>query len=122
VISQQATPKAPVRTDEFVLAPGERKADVQITVPLAAAIYGVIVDNAGNLVPGNSDVRIVEVDGFRWFESRDGRFAFQALGHGPYRLRVQAVGFKEYLTGPLELEPGELRFLKIPLEYVQADQ
>jgi hypothetical protein len=122
VISLQATPRAPVRTDEFVLAPGERKADIQIAVPMAAAIYGIVVDHAGDLVPGISDLHLLDQDDGRYYECRDGRFAFQALGHGPYRLRVRAAGFKEYLTGPLELGPGELRFLKIPLEYVQADQ
>jgi len=122
VISFQTTPKAPVRTDESVLAPGERKADVRLTVPMAAAIYGVVVDDAGDLVTATSDLHLLHEDDARYYECRDGRFGFQALGHGPYRLRVQAAGFKEYLTGPLELKPGELRFVKIPLECDEADQ
>ena len=42
-------------------------------------------------------------------------FGFSGLGPTPFRLRVASSRYQPYLSDPISLEPGELRFVKIVL-------
>lgn len=122
LVSRQTTPRAPTRTEEFILKPGQHKQDIHITVPMAAAIRGIVVDAAGRPVTTIWGLSLLDESGGHGRECRDGRFGFQALGQQAYRLRVRAAGFEEHLSQPIQLEPGELRFVRIQLERDAASE
>jgi hypothetical protein len=50
------------------------------------------------------------------------KFGFSGLGAGPFRLRVESERYQPYLSEPIRLAPGELRFVKIVLHHKAAAQ
>ena len=45
-----------------------------------------------------------------------GKFGFQGISPKAFRIRIHAKGFQNYRSDPINLEQGELRFMKIALE------
>jgi len=125
VTSRQVTPLAPVETDYFTLEPGEHKMDVQMIIPLASALRGIVVNQGGapvkniwnfSLIPEGSDTS-VGGGGLIGGDLISGgeKFSYYALGQIPFRISVKANGFEDYLSDVIQLEPGELRFIRIVL-------
>jgi len=122
----QGTPGAPVETDYFILEPGEHKTDVQIVIPLASALRGLVVDQDGapvknildfRLVPERSDEAVGKGGLIGGNLSSGGpEFGHYAIGQAPFRISVKADGFDDYLSDVIQLDPGELRFIRIVLE------
>ena len=73
------------------------------------SISGTITDPSGSYVPG-ATVRATEADKgtvHTYTTAGDGRYAFPDLPIGPYRLQVQAKGFKEYVQTGIVLEVAQ---------------
>jgi hypothetical protein len=116
--SRQTTPRAPVETDYMTLAPGEERT-INFHIPLAAALRLLVTNAQGQSVKGEVSLTLLFEDGNQWsgFPDRSGhgRFGFYALGQVPFRVQIKAHGFQDYLSEPLKLEPGELRFMRLTL-------
>ena len=73
------------------------------------SISGTITDQTGSYVPG-ATVRAMEVDKatvHTFVTAGDGRYTFPDLPIGPYRLQVQAKGFKEYVQTGIVLQVAQ---------------
>ncbi len=73
------------------------------------SVSGTVTDQSGSLVPGAS-VRMTETDKGTVHmspTSADGRYTFNNLPAGPYRLEVQAGGFKNYSQTGIILQVAE---------------
>jgi len=125
ITSLQVAPLAPVETDYFILEPGEHKTDVQMIVPLAAALRGLVIDQDGAPVKDIGEFILVHERSDR-SEDRGGlidgdlisggeKFGYNPIGQTPFRISIKANGFEEYLSDVIQLEPGELRFIRIVL-------
>jgi len=125
ITSHQVTPLAPVETDYFILEPGEHKTDVQMIIPLASALRGVVVNQDGSpvkniwnfsLIPEGSDISVGK-GGLIGGDLISGgeKFGYYAVGQTPFRISIKASGFENYLSDVIQLEPGELRFIRIVL-------
>ena len=123
--SRQVTPLAPVETDYFILELGEHKTDVQMIVPLASALRGLVVDQDGAPVKNIGDFRMVP-EGSDRSVGRGGliggnlisggeKFGCYAIGQTTFRISIKANGFEDHLSDVIQLEPGELRFIRIVL-------
>ena len=107
------------------LKSGEVSKKLTIQVPLAAAIRGIVVSQDGQLVkespflddgPGNAKRSYVGTANGPWGTS-DGRFGFYGLGTTPFHIRVH--GWQVEPRDEIQLEPGELRFIKVVLKEKQ---
>jgi hypothetical protein len=115
-ISMQNTPIAPVETGYMMLKPGEKRTDISMVVPQAAAVRGIILDETNKPVETVGGVSLMSDDGSGKGASEGSKFGFSGIGQKPFRLRVYATGFEEYWSAKMQLEPGELRFVKIILK------
>ncbi|HEY1205593.1 MAG: carboxypeptidase regulatory-like domain-containing protein [Bryobacteraceae bacterium] len=73
------------------------------------SVSGTIMDPSGSSIPG-ATARITEVDKgivHTVTSNADGRYAFFDLPVGPYRLEVQAKGFKDYVQTGIVLQVAE---------------
>jgi hypothetical protein len=112
--SRQSTPRAPTASDFLSLAPGEERI-VNLQAPPATALRVLVVDQREQLVNGEVTLKFDEGGLSENFQQGVGKFGFSGLGAPPFRIQIQASGFDEYLSEPIQLEPGELRFVKIVL-------
>jgi len=114
----QTTPTAPVASEWMQLGASQAKTDVRLTVPLASAIRGIVVDQQGEPVTKTWDLTYLRADGDNWGHGapHNHRFGTFAIGQQPFRIRVCATGFTEFISGQIRLEPGELRFVKLVLK------
>jgi len=73
------------------------------------SITGAVSDQSGSLVP-NATVVMTETDkatAHTVTTSSDGRYTFNNLPTGPYRLEVKAQGFKNYVQNGIVLQVAE---------------
>src|ERR1022692_2469459 len=73
------------------------------------SVSGTISDQSGSSVP-NATVRMIETDKgtvYTGNSSADGRYTFNNLPTGPYRLEVSASGFKNYSQTGITLQVAE---------------
>ena len=73
------------------------------------SVSGTVTDQSGSIVPGAS-VRMTETDKGTVHTAPtgvDGRYTFNNLPAGPYRLEVQASGFKNYSQTGIILQVAE---------------
>ena len=84
-------------------------------VPLPAALRVLVVDQREQPVNGEVMLRSEEDAQLSNVQQSVGKFGFWMLGAEPFRIRFQATGFDDYRSDPIQLEPGELRFVKIVL-------
>lgn len=112
--SGQTTPMAPVETGYFTLQPGEERVGIELRVPLASAVRGIIVGEDGVPVSGLHDLAIMFEDGRGRGSSEPlrPRFGFSGLGAMPFRIRAEWFTFSDWIA----LEPGELRFVQLTLQ------
>jgi hypothetical protein len=113
-VSRQSTPRAPTASDYLSLAPGEERI-VNLQVPLPAALRVLVVNQREQPVNGEVMLRSEEDAQLSNVQKSVGKFGFWALGPEPFRISIQAAGFDDYRSDPIQLEPGELRFVKIVL-------
>jgi len=118
----------PAASEVITLDPGEVRDGIELVVRPAAAVRGVVVDEAGSEAPAETVIRLLERDrdwglriGARGVihshpEPPSGpRFGLFGRGTEPIRFLVECRGFRTVTTDPIALEPGELRFVKIVL-------
>jgi len=115
--SHQITSSAEVYSDERVLEAGEAKDRVNLRVPQAAAIRGVVVDEEGRPVTDIGPL-IFQNEYRRWQhgEPTDGRFGTFGAPPKPLRITVVANGYEHYTSPEIPLEPGELRFVRVVMK------
>jgi len=73
------------------------------------SVSGTVTDSSGSTVPG-ATVRMIETDKATVHTANttpDGRYTFNNLPTGPYRLEVQASGFKNYAQTGIVLQVAE---------------
>ncbi len=73
------------------------------------SVSGTVTDSSGSSVPG-ATVRMIETDKGTVYTGNttgDGRYTFNNLPTGPYRLEVQANGFKNYAQTGITLQVAE---------------
>src|SRR6516164_103780 len=73
------------------------------------SVSGTVTDSSGSTVPG-ATVRMIETDKATVHTANttpDGRYTFNNLPAGPYRLEVQAGGFKLYAQTGIVLQVAE---------------
>jgi hypothetical protein len=127
---------ASASSDWITLNPNEVSQEVTLKVLLASAIRGIVVSEDGTPIsvdhlegktpefllelvrsppedfPGNQSI---------WYYGRstappgpsDGRFGFYGLNGQPFRIRIRDYELEP--PGPFQLEPGELRFIRVVL-------
>jgi hypothetical protein len=117
-----------VRSEWISLEPGELREGVRLQVPLASALRGVAMFTDGwpaevgdrkhslylDYGPDTQKRQYVGTDNGPW-GPRDSRFGFFGLDDRPFRIRVATPGWEVEPAEPLQLEPGELRFVRITL-------
>jgi len=118
------------RSEWISLKPGESSKAVKLQLALAAAVRGVVVAEDGSLVArglgldygprmeighglGNEIKYYVGTNNGPWGPN-DGRFGFFGLDNRPFRIRVG--GWEVDPSEPIQLEPGELRFVRVTLK------
>jgi hypothetical protein len=111
----------------MTLKPGETSDVVTLKVPLAAAIRGIILDEDGKQIglrialdygprenfPGEELLHYVGTNNGQWGPN-DGRFGFYGLDSRPFRIRVG--GWEVEPSEPIQLEAGEMRFIRVTLK------
>lgn len=112
--SRQSTPRAPAASDYLSLSPGAERL-VNLQVPQAAALRILLVDHREQLVNAEVTLRSVSDVQMSNVQQSVGKFGFFALGEEAFRIHIQAKGFDDYVSDPIQLEPGELRFIRIVL-------
>jgi hypothetical protein len=114
------------------LKPDTTSQQVEMRLALAASIRGIITTVGGSLVPlrsiaspqldfgpreddfpGNQTISYVGTDNGTWGPN-DGRFGFSGLDGRPFRIRVN--GWETDPAEPIQLEPGEMRFIRVTLK------
>src|ERR1039457_975895 len=73
------------------------------------SVSGTVSDSSGSSVPG-ATVRMIQTDKGTvntGNTTADGRYTFNNLPTGPYRLEVQANGFKNYAQSGIILQVAE---------------
>ena len=83
-----------------------------------AGLRGVVKDSKGGLVP-NATVKLSSIrsGGDRQVKTNDdGAYVFTSVEPGPYRLRVEATGFKASEQTEFTLSPSDTKNLDITLE------
>jgi hypothetical protein len=126
-----------VHSDWISLKSGGVSPEVKLQVPLASALRGIVVSEDGTLVPASGiggdrpDVHLSLDFGLQedspGYDTRsyvgtnngpwgpnDGRFGFHGLDSRPFRIRVG--GWEVEPTEPIQLEPGEMRFIRVVLK------
>jgi hypothetical protein len=120
--SQFATPMGIARTPYMTLAEGEKKKGMELRLKAdRIAICGAIVDQDNVRVSTISDLQFVRADGTSWgylFPPLD-HFGSGAPSDEPFQIRIEAKGFKSFLSNKIELAPGEIRFVKLQMEKLQ---
>jgi hypothetical protein len=112
--SRQSAPRAPAASDYLSLLAGAERL-VNLQVPQAAAIRILLVDHRDQLVNAEVTLRSVTDAQLSNVQESIGRFGFFALGEEAFRIHIQAKGFDDYVSDPIQLEGGELRFIRIVL-------
>src|SRR5438552_5205490 len=82
-----------------------------------AQVSGVVTDQSGSAVP-NAQVRMTEVDKalpHTTVSDSGGQYALPNLPVGPYRLEVEAPGFKNYTQTGIVLQVGNNITLNVVL-------
>ena len=82
------------------------------------SISGVVTDQTGSIVP-DATVQMTETDKATVHTANtnaEGRYTFNNLPVGPYRLEVQAKGFKNYAQTGIVLQVAENLTQNIPLQ------
>ena len=82
------------------------------------SVSGTVTDQSGSSVP-NATVRMIETDKgtvHTGNTTADGRYVFNNLPTGPYRLEVQASGFKNYAQTGIVLQVAENLTQNVPLQ------
>src|SRR5580704_17986093 len=82
------------------------------------SVSGTVMDQSAASVPGAS-VRMTETDKGTVYESTsnaEGHYTFNNLPVGPYRLEVQAKGFKEFRQTDIVLQVAENLTQNVQLE------
>jgi hypothetical protein len=102
------------RTAVTSLRPAETRSNVLMRVLQTAAIRGIVVDSSGESV--NAWQIVLDVDGAPRQLAEGDRFSFQPLGQEHLRIRINAKDHLDYQSDPIQLQPGEVRFLKATLE------
>ncbi|MGH9632331.1 MAG: carboxypeptidase regulatory-like domain-containing protein, partial [Bryobacteraceae bacterium] len=79
------------------------------TQTTTANFYGIVSDSSGAVVPGASVTLIHEQTGAELAKTADsaGEFAFNFLQIGTYNLRIDAPGFKRYVSTGIALMAGQ---------------
>lgn len=81
-----------------------------------ADIYGTVVDDQENALPGvNVSLTGERIGELTAITSKGGKFRFKSLPPGPYEIKLTIPGFKTYIE-TLELSAGDTAELKIPME------
>jgi len=115
--SRQATPSPEVWSETFTLEPGQTREGIVLKVPQAAALRGVVVDAEGRPVKGIW--HLVFKNGYGGWghgDPIDGKFGTYRVAPGPLRIEVSAKGFEPYVSAPISVEPGELRFVRVVMK------
>src|SRR5882762_8025389 len=84
----------------------------------SSTLRGVVKDAGGGLVP-NASVKLISsrTGGEREAKTNDeGAYVFTSVEPGPYKLRVEATGFKAYEQSEFMLSPSDTRNLGVTLE------
>ncbi len=84
-------------------------------------LRGVVVDESGKPVPVNDSLRIVFENGehlLNFWNPSPEKFGYNALSPAPFQIEVNTGGFEKYRSEKLQLEPGELRFIKIVMKRI----
>jgi hypothetical protein len=115
--SHQTTPSPEVWSETFTLEPGQTREGVVMKVPQAAALRGVVVDEEDRPVTGIWRLAFENRDrGWGHGDPVDGKFGTYGVAPGPLRIEVGAKGFEPYVSAPISLEPGELRFIRVVMK------
>src|SRR5690242_15774586 len=83
-----------------------------------AEVSGIITDQTGSAVVG-AVVRMIDTDKalVRTLASdNEGRYVLPNLPSGPYRLEVQAKGFKDYVQSGIQLQVGNKLQINVTLQ------
>jgi hypothetical protein len=107
------------QTEWCMLEPGESRTDVTLSVPRAAALRGLVLDQDGNPVKTHCEYDVEHDRSGRWSfagTTTHGTITACNLKPGAVRIRIEAKGFKRCVSDELKLEPGELRFVRMHLE------
>lgn len=120
--------RASTHSQWFTLKAGELHEGVELAVPLAAGLRGTVetpgglpVDIAGHhslwldYGPDGGTLHYKGTDNGPWGPKDGGRFGFFGLGSKPFHFRTSVPGYEVEPTGPIRLEPGELRFVRLIL-------
>lgn len=121
-------PRASTQSQWLSLKPGELHEGVELSVPLAAGLRGKVefadgrpVDIGGRYslwLDYGADrhrTHYVGTDNGPWGPKGDGRFGFFGLSGDAFHFRTNVPGYEVEPAGPLRLEPGELRFVRVIL-------
>jgi hypothetical protein len=115
--SHQSTPSPEVWSDTFTLKSGEVKEGIVLKVPQAAAVRGIVVDEQNKPVKGIWSLQFYNREGgWGHGEPEDAKFGTYAAAPLPLQVRIDAKGFKSYVSKELPLKPGELHFIKVVME------
>ena len=77
----------------------------------AQAVRGIVIDSVSRMPVGSGFVVLLDSSGFevaRSLSDRDGRFSLRAPSPGLYRLRSERIGFRAFLSEPLDLSDGQI--------------
>jgi hypothetical protein len=75
----------------------------------AASLSGVIQDPTGAVIP-TASVTVKNLDNGNArtiYANKSGAFSFASLPSGNYELRVETVGFEQFVQSPIHLNPGD---------------
>jgi len=89
-----------------------------------ADVLGTVTDSSGAVLP-NATVRLIDTDtnAERRFQTgKDGSFTFTSLNPGPYRLIIEAPGFKTVTGNDIVIVAGDRRRLDRVMTVGSADQ
>ncbi len=106
-----------VWSDTFNLKDRQILNDVVLKVPQAAALRGIVVDEEDRPVTSIWQVEFQGQDDY-WVDHKtaDGKFGAFGVTPGPLKIKVRADGFVPYMSEQIQLEPGELRFVKVVMK------
>ncbi|HEY2414571.1 MAG TPA: hypothetical protein VGI40_20155 [Pirellulaceae bacterium] len=116
------------RSEWMKLTENEKSKEVQLKLEMPSALRGIVVSEKGDLMPVglrldfgpdesligvNGHVSYVGTNNGPWGPS-DGRFGFSGLSNRPFRIKV--YGWEVEPSEPMQLEPGEMRFIQVKLK------
>jgi hypothetical protein len=131
-----------VRSEWMTLDESETSKELMLKGILAASLRGIVVNDRGDLVPVNNiggpgsglNLRLDFGPGERFYAGNsamvyfgtnngpwgpsDGRFGFSGMSNRPFRIKVS--GWEVDPSEPIQLEPGELRFVRVTLKKKQT--